>query len=154
MRNIGVSVSPLSKVAGEGWSSASRILSSETGNSAARSLSASEDEMMDVRDVPACCAAAGADAKRPVTSRQSSRMGIVTPTMTVRSVYVNPRQGARVAPTLKRRDRMRYVPELPDLVVYIEALQRAVVGQRLDRILVLSPFVLRSVDPPLDALFT
>jgi formamidopyrimidine-DNA glycosylase len=45
------------------------------------------------------------------------------------------------------------VPELPDLIVYIEALQRAVVGQRLDRILVLSPFVLRSVDPPLDALF-
>ena len=74
--------------------------------------------------------------------------------MTVRPVYVNPHQGARVAPTLKRRDRMRSVPELPDLVVYIEALQRAIVGQRLDRILILSPFVLRSVDPPLDTLFT
>ena len=46
------------------------------------------------------------------------------------------------------------MPELPDLIVYLEALEREVVGRRLDRILVLSPFVLRSVDPPLNALFT
>jgi formamidopyrimidine-DNA glycosylase len=42
------------------------------------------------------------------------------------------------------------MPELPDVVVYIEALQRRVVGQRLDRLNLLSPFVLRSVDPPID----
>src|SRR5262245_34985014 len=45
------------------------------------------------------------------------------------------------------------VPELPDLFVYLEALRRHVVGRRLDRVRLLSPFVLRSVDPPLDSLF-
>ena len=45
------------------------------------------------------------------------------------------------------------MPELPDLVVYIEALRRHILGRRLDRIEVLSPFVLRSVDPPLESIF-
>jgi formamidopyrimidine-DNA glycosylase len=44
------------------------------------------------------------------------------------------------------------VPELPDVVVYLEALARLVVGQRLERIHLLSPFVLRSVDPPIDSI--
>ena len=43
------------------------------------------------------------------------------------------------------------MPELPDVTVYLEALDRKVVGQRLDRIRTLNPFVLRSFDPPLDA---
>ena len=42
------------------------------------------------------------------------------------------------------------MPELPDVVVYLEALTRHVVGQRLTCIRLLSPFVLRSVDPPLE----
>jgi formamidopyrimidine-DNA glycosylase len=40
------------------------------------------------------------------------------------------------------------LPELPDVVVYLEALTRHVVGRRLERLNLLSPFVLRSVDPP------
>ena len=48
---------------------------------------------------------------------------------------------------------LRHVPELPDLVVYIDALRRHVIDRRLDRILLLSPFVLRSVDPPLESVF-
>ena len=44
------------------------------------------------------------------------------------------------------------MPELPDLVVYLEALTRHVVGQRLERIHLLSPFVLRSVDPAIDSI--
>ena len=44
------------------------------------------------------------------------------------------------------------MPELPDVVVYIEALTRHLVGRRLERIHLLSPFVLRSVDPPIDTL--
>ncbi len=44
------------------------------------------------------------------------------------------------------------MPELPDVCVYLEALTRHVVGQRLERVTVASPFVLRSYDPPLDAL--
>jgi len=44
------------------------------------------------------------------------------------------------------------LPELPDVVVYLEALTRHVVGQCLERIHLLSPFVLRSVDPPIDSI--
>jgi formamidopyrimidine-DNA glycosylase len=44
------------------------------------------------------------------------------------------------------------LPELPDVVVYVEALTRHLAGQRLDRLTVLSPFVLRSVDPPITSI--
>ena len=44
------------------------------------------------------------------------------------------------------------MPELPDVVVYIEALTRRLVGQRLERLNLRSPFVLRSVDPPIDTI--
>lgn len=43
------------------------------------------------------------------------------------------------------------MPELPDLVVYLDALERRVLGRRLLGVRVLSPFVLRSVEPPLPA---
>jgi formamidopyrimidine-DNA glycosylase len=43
------------------------------------------------------------------------------------------------------------MPELPDVVTYIEALGPRIVGQRLDRVRLASPFVLRSVEPPLAA---
>ncbi len=41
------------------------------------------------------------------------------------------------------------MPELPDVTVYVEALSARVVGARLERIRFATPFVLRSVDPPL-----
>src|SRR5712692_5724615 len=44
------------------------------------------------------------------------------------------------------------MPELPDVVIYLEALTRHIVGRRLARIHLLSPFVLRSVDPPITAI--
>jgi len=44
------------------------------------------------------------------------------------------------------------MPELPDVVVYLEALQRRIVGQPLERIRLVSPFLLRSVEPPLEAI--
>ena len=40
------------------------------------------------------------------------------------------------------------VPELPDVAAYLTALEPRVVGQRLERLRLASPFVLRSVDPP------
>jgi formamidopyrimidine-DNA glycosylase len=43
------------------------------------------------------------------------------------------------------------VPELPDVVVYLEALERRILGRRLDGVRVTSPFVLRTVDPPMSA---
>jgi formamidopyrimidine-DNA glycosylase len=39
------------------------------------------------------------------------------------------------------------VPELPDIVVYIEALESRILNHALEGVRVLSPFVLRSVDP-------
>ena len=41
------------------------------------------------------------------------------------------------------------MPELPDIVIYIESLERRIVNQPLQRIRLASPFVLRSVTPPI-----
>ena len=43
------------------------------------------------------------------------------------------------------------MPELPDVVSYVEALRAHVANTRLKEVRLLSPFVLRSVNPPLDA---
>jgi formamidopyrimidine-DNA glycosylase len=44
------------------------------------------------------------------------------------------------------------LPELPDIVVYVEALEKRVVGHTLEKIRVAKPFLVRTVDPPLSAL--
>jgi formamidopyrimidine-DNA glycosylase len=43
------------------------------------------------------------------------------------------------------------VPEYPDLTVYVEALERCLVGAVLERVRIVSPSLLRSVDPPISA---
>jgi formamidopyrimidine-DNA glycosylase len=43
------------------------------------------------------------------------------------------------------------MPELPDIVVYIEALEKRILGRTLERPLIGGPFLLRTIDPPLDA---
>jgi formamidopyrimidine-DNA glycosylase len=43
------------------------------------------------------------------------------------------------------------VPELPDIVVYLECLRPRVEGQVLERVRLANPFLLRSVEPPLSA---
>jgi formamidopyrimidine-DNA glycosylase len=45
------------------------------------------------------------------------------------------------------------MPELPDITVYIEALRDRIVGHELNRVFVKGPFLLRSVAPPLSAVF-
>jgi formamidopyrimidine-DNA glycosylase len=40
------------------------------------------------------------------------------------------------------------MPELPDIVVYLERLGALILGRRLERLRIVNPFVLRSVDPP------
>jgi formamidopyrimidine-DNA glycosylase len=45
------------------------------------------------------------------------------------------------------------VPELPDVVVYLDALAPRIVGTTLERMRLASPFVVRSVDPPLTHAF-
>ena len=53
----------------------------------------------------------------------------------------NPMPSLRYAPL---------VPELPDILLYLRALRPRIVGRRIEAIDLTSPFVLRSVDPPLD----
>ena len=43
------------------------------------------------------------------------------------------------------------MPELPDITIYLEALAPRIVGQPLERARVVSPSLLRTVDPPLSA---
>src|SRR5882724_6035208 len=40
------------------------------------------------------------------------------------------------------------MPELPDIRVYIEALEKRILGQRLEHVRIVSPFLLRTVEPP------
>ncbi|HWC20061.1 MAG TPA: DNA-formamidopyrimidine glycosylase family protein, partial [Terriglobales bacterium] len=41
------------------------------------------------------------------------------------------------------------MPELPDISAYITALEARVLGQPLERLRIASPFVLRTVQPPI-----
>jgi formamidopyrimidine-DNA glycosylase len=43
------------------------------------------------------------------------------------------------------------MPELPDLTVYLEALHQRILGQPLERVLILSPFLLRTALPPIQS---
>jgi formamidopyrimidine-DNA glycosylase len=43
------------------------------------------------------------------------------------------------------------VPELPNILVYLQALEPRIVGRVLERVRLARPFLLRSVDPPLGA---
>ena len=43
------------------------------------------------------------------------------------------------------------MPELPDLTVYIEALNQRIVGQQLERVSIPSPFLLRTAVPPIQS---
>jgi formamidopyrimidine-DNA glycosylase len=40
------------------------------------------------------------------------------------------------------------MPELPDITVYVEALEKRILGERLERVRIVSPFLLRTVEPP------
>jgi len=42
------------------------------------------------------------------------------------------------------------LPELPDVAVYIEAIEKRILGQKLESVRIVSPFLLRTVDPPLE----
>jgi formamidopyrimidine-DNA glycosylase len=44
------------------------------------------------------------------------------------------------------------MPELPDILLYLHALRPRVVGRQVQRIRLVSPFLLRSVEPPLTAI--
>lgn len=43
------------------------------------------------------------------------------------------------------------MPELPDLTIYVESLQKRIVGQRLEAVRLGNPFILRTFDPPVSS---
>src|ERR1700722_19154113 len=43
------------------------------------------------------------------------------------------------------------MPELPDITVYVEALEKRILDKTLERAVIASPFLLRSIDPPVSA---
>ena len=43
------------------------------------------------------------------------------------------------------------MPELPDITVYIEALEARIIGEPVVSVRLVNPFVLRTVDPPIDS---
>ena len=43
------------------------------------------------------------------------------------------------------------MPELPDILLYLHALRPRVVGQRVERVRLANPFLLRSIEPPLQS---
>ncbi len=45
------------------------------------------------------------------------------------------------------------MPELPDITVYVEALERRIAGETLERVRIQAPFLLRTFDPPIDSTF-
>src|SRR5579864_6047722 len=52
-------------------------------------------------------------------------------------------------PTQRRAGKLVCMPELPDITAYITALEPRVIGQRLERVRLGSPFLLRTAQPPL-----
>ena len=44
------------------------------------------------------------------------------------------------------------MPELPDILLYLHALRPRIVGRRVGKVRLASPFLLRSIDPPLSAI--
>ncbi len=43
------------------------------------------------------------------------------------------------------------MPELPDITIYVEALERRIIGERLDAVRIQAPFLLRTFDPALES---
>jgi formamidopyrimidine-DNA glycosylase len=43
------------------------------------------------------------------------------------------------------------MPELPDITIYVEALERRIVGERLNAVRLHSPFLLRTFEPPIES---
>lgn len=59
------------------------------------------------------------------------------------------RNGLNIGRTSLDRTYAHSMPELPDLIIYLDALQRHVVEHRLQRVRVVGPSLLRTPDPPL-----
>jgi formamidopyrimidine-DNA glycosylase len=68
-----------------------------------------------------------------------------------RASLTHPLTRAVLTPLLIRVNLQR-VPELPDITIYLEALEKRVLDHRLERIQLNSPFLLRTATPPISAI--
>ena len=68
-------------------------------------------------------------------------------------VRTTPRSGYRNSVAQDERGSASWiiVPELPDITAYLSALDSRIIGQPLERVRLGSPFLLRSVEPPLSS---
>src|SRR5262245_49328588 len=73
------------------------------------------------------------------------RMGLLAP-----EAYQAPPRSAAALASRPQRGRS-FMPELPDVVTYLEAIERRALGEPLERVRLASAFLLRSVAPPLSA---
>jgi formamidopyrimidine-DNA glycosylase len=67
--------------------------------------------------------------------------------------YNSHSSGMRTARSVTPGTESIAMPELPDIVVYLDCLTPRIQGQRLERVRMASPFLLRTVEPSLDAAF-
>ena len=44
------------------------------------------------------------------------------------------------------------MPELPNITIYLEALEKRILGQQLTRVRIASPFLLRTALPPIQTI--
>ena len=112
-----------------------------------------------VRRPTPCRRKSGRSGRGSIACSTASRTcGGGVPRAAIRRLPLNAQQyhpaPERRSPLDARADR-QLAPEItfptpPDVVVYLEALNRHVAGRRLERLTLLSPFVLRTVDPPLE----
>src|SRR6266511_1878743 len=90
-----------------------------------------------------------ATGSRRITAARATRAS--TRTSSSRSGPPTWLGSSRTRPAGSRRPESR-MPELPDVTVYIEALRARILGEVLERVRVANPFLVRSVDPPIQAL--
>jgi formamidopyrimidine-DNA glycosylase len=71
--------------------------------------------------------------------------------MQIGNVLTASPEASRAGAWRRSCDKISGMPELPDIVVYLEALHHRIVGRPLEAVRLGSPFLLRSVEPPLSA---
>jgi len=83
-----------------------------------------------------------------VVNRKSSCLARLS-THVYRHMFAAAGSAAQVCQTPALPCNLVYMPELPDIAAYISALEPRIVGQTLEHVRLASPFLLRTVQPPL-----
>ena len=93
-------------------------------------------------------------ARNPWSRAERRRMRVITRLPFARqydSVPLLERNRREPAHQAATGHKLGQMPELPDVCVYREALEQRIVGQRLEKILLRSPFLLRTAEPPIES---